>query len=135
VFPTQIHWDSISKMDGQVTHGMPSWSDKLLQEVIRQLLEAYYELQFSPHAHGFRTGWGYHTALQEITQHWCGVKWFIEGQICSFYDRIDHSILVNKLREKIHNNRFIRLIEKLLQAGYLEDWQSHTTYRRAPQAL
>jgi retron-type reverse transcriptase len=66
--------------------GMPSWSDKLLQEVIRQLLEAYYEPQFSSHAHGFRPGRGCHTALQDITQHWRGVKWFIEGDICSFFD-------------------------------------------------
>jgi len=113
--------------------GMPSWSDKLLQEVIRQLLEAYYEPQFSLHAHGFRPGRGCHTALQDITQHWRGVKWFIEGDICSFYDRIDHTILLNILREKIHDNRFIRLMENLLQAGYLEDWHYHDTYSGVPQ--
>jgi group II intron reverse transcriptase/maturase len=113
--------------------GMPSWSDKLLQEVIRQLLEAYYEPQFSLHAHGFRPGRGCHTALQDITQHWRGVKWFIEGDICSFYDRIDHTILLNILREKIQDNRFIRLMENLLQAGYLEDWHYHDTYSGVPQ--
>jgi group II intron reverse transcriptase/maturase len=113
--------------------GMPSWSDKLLQEVIRQLLEAYYEPQFSSHAHGFRPGRGCHTALQDITQHWRGVKWFIEGDICSFYDRIDHTILLNILREKIHDNRFIRLLENLLRAGYLEEWRYHDTYSGVPQ--
>jgi group II intron reverse transcriptase/maturase len=113
--------------------GMPSWSDKLLQEVIRQLLEAYYEPQFSSHAHGFRPGRGCHTALQDITQHWRGVKWFIEGDICSFYDRIDHTILLNILREKIHDNRFIRLMENLLRAGYLEEWRYHDTYSGVPQ--
>ncbi len=113
--------------------GMPAWSDKLLQEVIRQLLEAYYEPQFSPHAHGFRPGRGCHTALQDITQHWRGVKWFIEGDICSFYDRIDHTVLLNILREKIHDNRFIRLMENLLRAGYLEEWHYHETYSGVPQ--
>jgi group II intron reverse transcriptase/maturase len=113
--------------------GMPSWSDKLLQEVIRQLLEAYYEPQFSTHSHGFRAGRGCHTALQDITSHWRGVKWLIEGDICSFYDRIDHAVLLNILREKIHDNRFIRLMENLLRAGYLEEWYYHDTHSGVPQ--
>lgn len=101
--------------------GVPSWSDKLLQEVIRSILEAYYEPQFSVHSHGFRPGRGCHTALQEITQHWKGVKWFIEGDISACFDRIDHNVLVNILQEKIHDNRFLRLIQNLLKAGYLEE--------------
>jgi len=124
----------IPKRNGRLRPlGMPPWSDKLLQEVIRQLFEAYYEPQFSPHAHGFRGGRGCHTALHEITQHWRGVKWFIEGDICSFYDRMDHTVLLNILREKIHDNRFIRLMENLLRAGYLEEWYYHETSSGVPQ--
>jgi group II intron reverse transcriptase/maturase len=113
--------------------GMPAWSDKLLQEVIRSLLEAYYEPQFSSHSHGFRPGRGCHSALHEITQQWKGVKWFIEGDICAFFDRIDHSILLKILRQKIHDNRFIRLLSHLLQAGYLEEWRYHKTHSGVPQ--
>ena len=113
--------------------GLPSWSDKLLQEVIRSILEAYYEPQFSIHSHGFRPGRGCHTALQEITQHWKGVKWFIEGDISACFDRIDHNVLVNILQEKIHDNRFLRLIQNLLKAGYLEEWQYHNTLSGVPQ--
>jgi group II intron reverse transcriptase/maturase len=113
--------------------GLPSWSDKLLQEAIRSLLEAYYEPTFSDHSHGFRPGRGCHTALQEITQHWRGVKWFIEGDISACFERIDHTVLLNVLREKIHDNRFIRLIDDLLKAGYLEEWYYHTTYSGVPQ--
>jgi group II intron reverse transcriptase/maturase len=113
--------------------GMPTWSDKLLQEAIRQLLEAYYEPQFSTHSHGFRPGRGCHTALQEITRHWRGVKWFIEGDIRACFDRIEHTVLLNILRENIHDNRFIRLIDNLLQAGYLEEWSYNTTYSGVPQ--
>jgi group II intron reverse transcriptase/maturase len=112
--------------------GMPSWSDKLLQEVIRSLLEAYYEPQFSVHSHGFRPGHGCHTALQEI-QLWRGTKWFIEGDLCACFDTIDHTVLLNILREKINDNRFIRLIENLLHAGYLEDWRYNVTYSGVPQ--
>src|SRR5512134_488028 len=66
--------------------GLPTWSDKLVQEALRLLLEAYYEPQFSDLSHGFRPGRGCHTALREITQRWRGVKWFVEGDIKGFFD-------------------------------------------------
>jgi retron-type reverse transcriptase len=66
--------------------GLPSWSDKLVQEVLHSILEAYYEPQFSSHSHGFRPGHGCHSALQDITHHWRGVKWFIEGDISACFD-------------------------------------------------
>ena len=112
--------------------GLPAWSDKLLQEVIRSLLEAYYEPQFSPHSHGFRPGRGCHTALQEIQQ-WGGVKWFIEGDIRACFDTIDFTVLLSILREQIHDNRFIRLIENFLKAGYMEDWRYVDSYSGVPQ--
>jgi retron-type reverse transcriptase len=59
--------------------GMPTWSDKLLAEVLRMLLDAYFEPQFSDHSHGFRPGRGCHTALREIYYGWSGTTWFIEG--------------------------------------------------------
>lgn len=124
----------IPKSNGkQRALGMPTWSDKLLQEVVRSLLEAYYEPQFSPHSHGFRRGHGCHTALQEITRRWRGVKWFIEGDICAFYDNIDHDILLDILAERMHDNRFLRLIGDLLRAGYLEDWRYNVTFSGVPQ--
>lgn len=67
--------------------GLPTWKDKLLQEVIRSLLEAYYEPQFSKSSHGFRPQKGCHTALQEIQREWTGTKWFIEGDIAQYFDR------------------------------------------------
>ena len=63
--------------------GIAVWSDKLLQEVIRTVLEAYYEPQFSEHAHGFRPNKSCHTALREI-ETWKGTKWFIEGDSAPF---------------------------------------------------
>jgi len=113
--------------------GIPTWSDKLLQEVIRLILEAYYEPQFSDHSHGFRPERGCHTALREIYQVWKGTVWFIEGDIKGCFDNIDHSILLSILREKIHDGRFIRLIENLLKAGYLEEWKYNKTWSGTPQ--
>jgi group II intron reverse transcriptase/maturase len=113
--------------------GLPTWSDKLLQEVIRSLLEAYYEPQFSDYSHGFRPGRGCHTALWEIQRQWRGTVWFIEGDITDCFGSLDHSIMRSMLAEKIHDGRFLRLIDGLLQAGYLEDWRYHETLSGAPQ--
>jgi group II intron reverse transcriptase/maturase len=113
--------------------GIPTWSDKLLQEVIRMILEAYYEPQFSNHSHGFRPERGCHTALSEVADRWTGTKWFLEGDIKGCFDHIDHQILLAVLRERLHDNRFIRLIQNWLQAGYLESWNYHRTYSGTPQ--
>jgi group II intron reverse transcriptase/maturase len=113
--------------------GLPTWSDKLLQEVVRLILDAYYEPQFSDHSHGFRAQRGCHTALTTIYQTWTGTAWFIEGDIKGCYDNIDHTVLLGILAEQIHDGRFLRLIENLLRAGYLEDWRYHATLSGAPQ--
>src|SRR5215469_11037849 len=113
--------------------GIPSWTDKLLQEVLRQILEAYYEPQFSSCSHGFRPERGCHTALGEVKNTWTGTKWFVEGDIAACFDRLDHEVMLATLREKIHDNRFLRLSGNLLRAGYLEDWRYHETLSGSPQ--
>jgi group II intron reverse transcriptase/maturase len=113
--------------------GLPTWTDKLLQEVLRTILEAYYEPQFSPASHGFRPKRGCHTALREIERTWKGVHWFIEGDIRGCFNNIDHDILLGILSEQIWDNRFLRLIQNLLRAGYMEEWRYHTTISGTPQ--
>lgn len=113
--------------------GIPTWSDKLLQEVMRLILEAYYEPQFNPASHGFRPARGCHTALDEVYHRWVGTKWFVEGDIAKCFDSLDHSVLETILREKIHDNRFLRLIGNLLRTGYLEEWRYNATLSGSPQ--
>jgi group II intron reverse transcriptase/maturase len=113
--------------------GMPVWSDKLVQEVIRTVLNAYYDPQFSEHSHGFRPERGCHTALREIYHTWVGATWFIEGDIKGCYDNLDHELLLKTLEEKIHDGRFIKLMKKLLEAGYMEEWTFHRTLSGVPQ--
>jgi group II intron reverse transcriptase/maturase len=113
--------------------GMPTWSDKLLQEVVRQLLEAYYEPQFSDRSHGFRPTRGCHSALRQVYYNWRGTVWFIEGDIRGCFDNLDHQVLMSILREHIIDQRFLRLIENLLTAGYLEEWRYHATPSGSPQ--
>jgi len=113
--------------------GLPSWSSKVMQEVVRQLLDAYFEPTFSDRSHGFRPGRGPHTALSEIVHGWKGVHWVIEGDISDCFGRLDHEVLLSILGERIHDNRFLRLIRHMLQAGYLEEWRWHETLSGAPQ--
>jgi len=113
--------------------GMPAWSDKLLQEVIRLILEAYFEPQFSDRSHGFRPQRGCHTALREIYYQWVGTSWFLEGDISQCFDKLNHELVLNTLSEHIHDGRFIKLMRKLLDAGYLEDWTYNQTLSGVPQ--
>ncbi len=113
--------------------GLPAWSDKVLQEVIRTILDAYYEPRFSDRSHGFRPARGCHTALHTIYRSWRGTNWFIEGDISACFDSLNHEIMLEILRQDIHDNRFIRLIENLCKAGYLEDWTYHNTLSGVPQ--
>ena len=136
----QYRWTPVRRIYIEKKHskklrplGLPSWSDKLLQEVMRLLLTAYFEPQFSPHSHGFRPQRGCHTALTEIYHEWVGTTWFVESDIAQCFDTLEHTTLVNIFREKIHDGRFLRLIETLLQAGYLEQWHYHATYSGSPQ--
>jgi group II intron reverse transcriptase/maturase len=124
----------IPKKNGKLRPlGLPSWSDKLVGEVVRLLLEAIYEPRFSDRSHGFRKRRGCHTALREIRETWTGTTWFIEGDISDCFGSFDHEILLGILAEKIHDQRFLRLIRHMLKAGYLEDWDHHDTLSGVPQ--
>jgi retron-type reverse transcriptase len=113
--------------------GLPTWSDKLVGEVVCLLLEAYYEPTFSDRSHGFRPGRGCHTALREIANTWTGTAWFIEADIADCFGSFDHDRMVEILAEKIHDNRFLRLVRNMLTAGYLDDWTFGATLSGAPQ--
>ena len=124
----------IKKKNGKLRPlGIPSFNDKLVQEIVRMILESIYEPSFSNRSHGFRPKRSCHTALQQIKTNFTAVKWFIEGDISSFFDNIDHSVLVGILRRRIHDEYFISLIWKFLKAGYVENWTFHKTYSGTPQ--
>lgn len=122
------------KRDGKTARplGIPGWNDKLVMEVIRMVLEAYYEPQFRDCSHGFRPGRGCHTALDAVNT-WKGVRWFIEGDIKGCFDNLQFDVILRILRRNIHDEAFLRLIRGMLEAGYVEDWTYHQTYSGTPQ--
>ncbi len=113
--------------------GISNWEDKMVEEVLRLVLEAYYEPQFSEHSHGFRPKRGCHTALREIQRTWKGTKWLIEGDIKGCYDNISHKILIDIIKRNIKDRSLITLLEDMLKAGYMEQWKFHQTYSGTPQ--
>ncbi|MCK6623922.1 MAG: hypothetical protein L6R45_01960 [Anaerolineae bacterium] len=130
---TPVRRVNIPKKKGKTRPiGILVWRDKLLQEVIRMILEAYYNPQFSELSHGYRPHRGCHTALQEISK-WHGTKWFVEADLEKCFDKIDHDQLLIIMGRKIKDHKFLKLIKDLLKAGYLENWQYQSTYSGTPQ--
>jgi len=113
--------------------GIPSGDDKLVQEVVRMILESIYEPSFSDASHGFRPKKSCHTALVKIQKTFTGAKWFVEGDIKACFDSFDHHVLIDILRRRINDEAFIDLMWKFLKAGYMEQWQYHMTYSGTPQ--
>ncbi len=125
----------IPKKKGEGTRplGLPNFTEKLVQEVLRMILEAYYEPRFRDSSHGFRSDRGCHTALTHVYQKFQGTTWFIEGDIKGFYDNIDHEVLMSILARDIHDGRLLHLIRLGLEAGMVEDWKYTPTFSGVPQ--
>ena len=121
------------KSGGQRPLGIPNFTDKLVQEALRQLLEAYYEPRFRTSSHGFRARRGCHTALAALKYKFKGATWFIEGDIRGCFDNIDHQVLMDILAKDIKDGRLLNLIRMGLEAGYMEEWNYNRTYSGTSQ--
>lgn len=112
---------------------IPSWSDKLVQEVIRLILEAYYEPRFSKHSHGYRPDLSCATALQAIREKGKGAIWFIEGDIEGCFDNINQELLLKRIGQDIQDEKFLKLLREMLKAGYMENGRRQESFVGTPQ--
>lgn len=124
----------IPKKNGRLRPiAIQSKNDKIIQKIIEMILTAIYEPIFNTNSYGFRQNLGCHDALMHIKRRFVGSKWFIKGDIVSFFDNMDYHVLINILSKKIKDEKFIRLIWKFLKAGYMEQWRYNKSYSGTPQ--
>ena len=117
--------------------GMPDFKDKLVQEGVKIILTCIYDSSvnptFRPSSYGFRKGLGCHHALKRGYETFEGCAWIIKADVKAFFDEVDHHILINLLKKRINDQRFINLIWKLLRCGYMENGQLHKPKKGTPQ--
>lgn len=131
--PTPVRRTYIPEEKKHRPLGVPSPRDKIIQECLRLILEAIYEPRFHENSHGFRPDRSCHTALESMRRNWVGTKWAVKADITACFEQVDHNRLLDILRERIEDDRFINLIRRFLKAGYVENWEYHKTYSGTPQ--
>ena len=127
----------IPKGEGSETRtlGIPTFEDKILQRAVAMVLEAVYEREFHEGSYGFRPGRSAHQALQTTWKSLMDMSggWVLEIDIRKFFDEVDHGQLREALRKRVRDGDILRLINKWLKAGALEEGKDQRLKQGTPQ--
>lgn len=114
--------------------GIPTVRDRVAQAAVRQVIEPIFERDFAEHSYGFRPGRGCKDALRRVHQLLKqGYTWIVDADLKSYFDTIPHDELIGLLRNKISDSRVLKLIERYLKAGILDELKHWTPETGAPQ--
>lgn len=121
--PAPVRRVDIRKPQGGMrTLGIPTLTDRLIQQALNQVLQPIFEPHFSESSYGFRPGRNAHQALEAATQHVAaGKRWVVDIDLEKFFDRVNHDLLMGKLAKRIDDPRVLKLIRRYLEAGMMAE--------------
>jgi len=105
---------------GQRALGIPTVLDRLIQQALLQVLQPHFDPTFSKHSHGFRPGRRAHDAVREAQRYvQAGRRWVVDVDLKSFFDRVNHDVLMGMLSKRIVDKTVLGLIRRYLEAGVM----------------
>ena len=114
--------------------GIPTIRDRVIQQAIKRIIEPIFEAKFKEVSYGYRPKRGAREAIQKCNEYIdSGYRWVVDADIASFFDTVNHKLMMKALNEEIADGTLLDLIEKFLKSGVRKDGRIDATYEGVPQ--